>query len=123
MCEESERTPPPLQLPRDLAMTLYTALGEMLGQDDGTGWTPPPPGSTRHKLPDDILALIIKLPYLSTACETGLRLGKAQLRHTERFDELALWEERMHMFCRLNNKYTDAKCSCTCGHPRDESES
>lgn len=75
---------------------------------------PPPPGSTLKKLPDDILALIVKVPYVSTACQTARALQGATVRHPDRVEELARWRDIKHGECRLNNKHTDKQCSCGC---------
>jgi hypothetical protein len=85
-----------------------------------TDWTPPPPGDTREKLPAHLLAMIVALPYMSTACQTGRSLTSAIVRHPESAFELEEWSRLMHKRCRLNNKFTDLKCTCACGHPRDE---
>lgn len=75
---------------------------------------PPPPGSTEEQLPDHILNLIVRRPYISTACETARALHSARIRHPEYSTELGLWFDRMHERCRLNNKFTGMLCACGC---------
>ena len=82
-----------------------------------TDWKPPPPGDTRAKLPDHILAMVVLRPYTSTACEMAQALASAVVRYPECEDELQFWEKIMHDWCRLNNKFSDVKCACPCGHP------
>lgn len=84
-------------------------------------WTPPPPGSTREQLPDDLLDLIRgSIPdYTSTACVTAGTLAVAvHLSHPRRAE---LWEhaERLHGRCRRNQKFTGQLCACRC-HPTEE---
>lgn len=73
---------------------------------------PPPPGSTRKRLPDHILALIVMRSYLSTACEMAAALQSAITRHPEYKTELELWRDVMHAECRENNKFSDVPCAC-----------
>lgn len=75
---------------------------------------PPPPNSTVKKLPDDILALIVRLPYLSTACGNARALQSAIVRHPDRAADLAMWRDIKHGECRQNNKHDDMKCICGC---------
>lgn len=72
---------------------------------------PPPPGSTRKKLPPHILALIVLRPYVSTACEMARALDSATVRHPDDAEELRLWRDIMYGECRLNNKFSDVPCS------------
>lgn len=72
---------------------------------------PPPPGSTRKKLPLHILALIVLRPYVSTACEMARALDSATVRHPDNAEELRLWRDIMYGECRLNNKFSDVPCS------------
>ena len=74
-----------------------------------------PPGSTREQLPDDVLALLSRRTYLSTACETARLVSGAIIRRPERTD-LPGHRDRLHQRCRLNNKFTGQPCSCPC-HP------
>jgi hypothetical protein len=76
-------------------------------------WTPPPPGDTREQLPDDILAMIVLPPYISTACEMERALQSAMVRHPDRWDKLAMWRDRMHERCRLNHKFSGRLCACS----------
>lgn len=73
---------------------------------------PPPPGDTREQMPEHILALIVRRPYISTACETARALSTALVRHPEYKTELELWQKHMHARCRLNNKFTGVLCTC-----------
>ena len=75
---------------------------------------PPPPNSTVKQLPDSILDLIIKVPYLSTACDVARRLQSAIVRHPDHAGELADWRDIKHSECRQNNKHTGMTCSCGC---------
>lgn len=79
-----------------------------------TDWTPPPPGDTREQLPAEILALVDAPSYLSTACELAALLDAAADTHREQAPELAVWQERQHARCRINNKYTGKLCICGC---------
>lgn len=72
-------------------------------------WTPPPPGSTREQLPDDVLAAIRPGPYLSTACHAAFLCETS-----EPTDALAGWPQRLHARCRINNKFTGRRCICGC---------
>ncbi|MER6844803.1 hypothetical protein [Streptomyces platensis] len=67
-----------------------------------------PPGSTSELLPPEILAAIDVPPYLSTACDTALRVEPADV------PDAMGWARRLHARCRLNNKFTGAPCPCTC---------
>lgn len=75
---------------------------------------PPPPGSTRDRLPAHILALLTPGIYLSTACETARRCDGAAITHPNRAGELAQWRDRLHDRCRLNHKFTGRLCICPC---------
>lgn len=77
---------------------------------------PPPPGSTMRKLPVHILALIVLRPYVSTACETAQALESAMIRHPDFIDELRMYRDLMHDYCRLNQKFTDVECRCPHQH-------
>lgn len=77
---------------------------------------PPPPGSTMKKLPAHILALIVLRPYVSTACETAQALESAMIRHPDFIDELRMYRDLMHDYCRLNQKFTDVECRCPHQH-------
>lgn len=79
---------------------------------------PPPPGSTMRKLPAHILALIVLRPYVSTACEMAQALESAMVRHPDFVDELRMYRDLMHDYCRLNNKFSDVPCACP--HPHRE---
>lgn len=79
---------------------------------------PPPPGSTMRKLPAHILALIVLRPYVSTACEMAQALESAMVRHPDFVDELRMYRDLMHDYCRLNNKFSDVPCACP--HPHKE---
>lgn len=72
-----------------------------------------PPGSTREQLPDDVLALLSRRTYLSTACETARLVDGAIIRRPDRAD-LAGHRDRLHQRCRLNQKFTGAPCCCPC---------
>lgn len=72
---------------------------------------PPPPGSTVEQLPDDILALIVLRPYVSTACEMARALASAAIRHPDRAGDLRMWRNRMYEYCRQNNKFSGVLCS------------
>lgn len=72
---------------------------------------PPPPGSTEKQLPADILALIVRRSYVSTACEMGRALESATIRHPDRAEELLMWRDVMYDYCRLNNKFSGVPCS------------
>lgn len=75
---------------------------------------PPPPNSTIKQLPDDVLALIVRLPYTSTACEAARALHSAIIRHPEQAVDLARWRDIKHGECRENNKHTGMLCICGC---------
>ena len=70
-----------------------------------------PPGSTQEQLPADVLALLPRRSYLSTACEVARLLEGAAIANPERAAELREWRDRMQQRCRLNNKYTGALCT------------
>ncbi|MFJ8923896.1 hypothetical protein ACIREK_31015 [Streptomyces sp. NPDC102415] len=72
-----------------------------------------PPGSTREQLPDDVLALLSRRSYLSTACETARLVSGAIIRRPDRAD-LPGHRDRLHQRCRRNNKFTGARCTCPC---------
>lgn len=79
-----------------------------------TEWTPPPPGDRREQLPDDILALLPRRVYVSTACETARDAGVAMTRNPQRAQELGRLMMRMHKRCRVNHKFRGTICSCSC---------
>lgn len=66
------------------------------------------PGSTSELLPAEILAAIDVPPYLSTACDTALRVEPAEV------PDATEWARRLHARCRLSNKFTGAPCPCAC---------
>ncbi|WP_327223045.1 hypothetical protein OG229_02555 [Streptomyces platensis] len=66
------------------------------------------PGSTSELLPAEILSAIDVPPYLSTACDTALRIEPADV------PDATGWARRLHARCRLNNKFTGAPCPCNC---------
>ncbi|WP_330479936.1 hypothetical protein OG301_39025 (plasmid) [Streptomyces platensis] len=66
------------------------------------------PGSTSEVLPAEILAALDVPPYLSTACDTALRVEPADV------PDATGWARRLHARCRLNNKFTGAPCPCNC---------
>lgn len=72
-----------------------------------------PPGSTREQLPADVLALLARRTYLSTACETARLVDGAIIRNPDRGD-LAGHRNRLHRRCRLNHKFTGELCCCPC---------
>ncbi|MBM9510055.1 hypothetical protein [Actinacidiphila acididurans] len=74
-------------------------------------YVPPPPGSDRDKLPDQVLALITLPPYLSTACQTAQAL-EAVTPPPGR--DLSDWTWAMHTTCRLTRKQDMAPCRCAC---------
>ncbi|KIZ16876.1 hypothetical protein [Streptomyces natalensis] len=69
-----------------------------------------PPGSTSELLPPEILAAIDTPPYLSTGCDTALRVDAADV------PDATGWARQLHQRCRLNNKFTGEECTCTCHH-------
>jgi hypothetical protein len=73
---------------------------------------PPPPGSTEEQIPADLLALIVRRPYTSTACEMARALASAKIRHPDRAYELQMWSDIKHARCRLNNKHSGVLCGC-----------
>ncbi|MBL3670496.1 hypothetical protein JL475_31885 [Streptomyces sp. M2CJ-2] len=75
-----------------------------------TGWTPPPLGDPREQLPDHLLALIPKRPYLSTACQAAQDFEAAATAHPEQVGELTRWRDRMRARCRVDNKFTGRLC-------------
>lgn len=81
-----------------------------------------PPGSTQEQLPDDVLALLAKRTYLSTACETARLLDGAIICYPER-DDLPGHRDRMHERCRLSNKFTGCPCDCPCHRPANDAAS
>lgn len=88
--------------------------------DDGEdGYTPPPPGSDRDALPEDLRQLIAPhmRDYVSTACETALALDKASTIHHAALDTLMDWETRQHASCRITRKQDMARCQCDCHTP------
>lgn len=79
-----------------------------------TGWTPPPPGDRREQLPNHLLAAIDIPTYTSTACEAAGLAADAIPGRPDLADELAATAERLHLRCRLQNKYTGVACGCDC---------
>jgi hypothetical protein len=76
-----------------------------------------PPGGTGEQLPADILAAINLPVYVSTACETALRLEDAAVTAAREdrdgeVDRFMEWAERLHERCRLNHKFTGRPCAC-----------
>ncbi|BCK74061.1 hypothetical protein Srufu_080140 (plasmid) [Streptomyces libani subsp. rufus] len=71
------------------------------------------PGSTSELLPPEILAAIDVPPYLSTACDTALRVEPADV------PDAMGWARRLHARCRRNNKFTGAPCPCNC-HDKEQ---
>lgn len=80
------------------------------------GYTPPPPGSDRDALPDELRRLIEPQmrPYLSTACETARACQLSAEVFPDQAGELQRWEERQHASCRLSRKQDLALCQCDC---------
>lgn len=76
-----------------------------------------PLGSTSERLLDDVLALLVRRTYVSTACETSRLLGGVIIRNPDRGD-LPKLRDHMHQRCRLNHKFTGATCLCPC-HPKN----
>lgn len=114
--------PPPLIIPREEAEAAIRFLTGLLGGPEPDQWTPPPPGDTREQLPDDILAMLAPRMYLSTACEMAEACQRAVLRHPDRAVELMHYSTYLHTKrCRLNNKYSGAKCACPCHVTEGES--
>lgn len=79
-------------------------------------YVPPPPGSDRNALPDDLRALVAPhmTGYLSTACETASACKFAAEDNPDRSDELRQWEQREHAACRQTRKQDMARCTCPC---------
>lgn len=86
-------------------------------------YTPPPPGSDRDALPENLRRLITAdmAPYISTACETAWACGHAAETHPDHADELRTWERRQHAACRITRKQDMARCGCDC-HPAKPTE-
>jgi hypothetical protein len=113
----------PLILTREEAVTFYTFLGRLIGEQP-PAWVPPPPGDKRNQLPDDILAMLAPRMYLSTACEMAKACESARLRYPDRAPDLESWALRLHTeWCRLNNKYSGALCVCDCHGSAEASDS
>lgn len=110
----------PVLIPREWEDEMRTEIIR-LDEEEATVWQPPPPGDKRDQLPDDILALIVLRPYVSTSCETAQALESAMIRWPDRRAELAMWRDRKHASCRLNNKSTGVLCSCP-HHDRDKEQ-
>lgn len=79
-------------------------------------YVPPPPGSDRDALPEELRAMVAPhmRPYVSTACETALALDKAAQIHLPSMATLADWERRQHAACRITRKQDMANCQCDC---------
>lgn len=79
-------------------------------------YTPPPPGSDRDALPDELRALIAPhmRGYISTACETALALDRASTTRHPAMVTLMEWERRQHAACRITRKQDMARCQCDC---------
>lgn len=76
-----------------------------------------PPGSTQEQLPPAVLALIDTGDYLSTACDTALRLERAPAPTPTSggaIPNVAWYVEQMHARCRRNHKFTGQPCICRC---------
>jgi hypothetical protein len=69
-----------------------------------------PFGGTGEVLPRRVLAQLHLRPYLSTACDTAIACGRAELR-----DQAA----DLHKRCRRTHKFTGASCVCAC-HREDQ---
>ncbi len=95
----------PAVTPADQAAAVLAAIQGL--------YVPPPPGSDRDKLPDEVLALINVPVYLSTGCEIARALETAAEQHPEMAGELREWARRKHLSCRRNNKSTGQLCICT----------
>lgn len=77
----------------------------------------PPPGSTAEQLPPALLNLLPPAGYLSTACDTALRLHRApRPEPTEggAVPDIEAHVTRLHARCRRNHKFTGAGCICPC---------
>lgn len=75
-------------------------------------------------VPEAVLSLLGEKPYLSTACDTGVRIESgpySNYRHWGRMlpqdVTVALLEQeirRLHNRCRLTHKFTGTDCVCDC---------
>jgi hypothetical protein len=79
-------------------------------------YVPPPPGSDRDALPEELRALIAPhMPeYVSTTCQVALALDRASTIHLPSMVTLMDWERRQHAACRLTRKQDMARCVCDC---------
>jgi hypothetical protein len=79
-------------------------------------YVPPPPGSDRDALPEDLRVLIAPhMPeYVSTTCQVALALDRASTIHLPSMVTLMDWERRQHAACRLTRKQDMARCVCDC---------
>lgn len=82
-------------------------------------YVPPPPGSDRDALPEDLRRLIEPQmpPYTSTACQTARACFLASEVFPDHADDLRTWEAREHNACRITRKQDMAKCQCDCHGP------
>jgi hypothetical protein len=92
-------------------------VGETSQGPDRTPGYVNPPGGTSEQLPADILAAINLPVYVSTACETALRLEDAAVAAAREdrdgdVDRFMEWAGRLHERCRLNHKFTGVCCAC-----------
>jgi hypothetical protein len=99
----------------DYAALMHPGAGAALAAIQGA-YVPPPPGSDRDALPEDIRRLIepSMRPYTSTACETARACFLASEVFQGRADELLAWAERQHAACRITRKQDMARCVCDC---------
>lgn len=90
----------------------HAALTDAVYQAVQGLYVPPPPGSDRDALPDDLRALVAPhmRPYLSTSHETADALYAATLGHPDRAGELREWAGRMAASCRDTRKQDMARC-------------
>lgn len=79
-------------------------------------YVPPPPGSDRDALPEDLRALITPhmRPYLSTYCETARACHLSVEVFPDRAADLQQWEQRQHAACRITRKQDMTLCGCDC---------
>lgn len=86
-----------------------------------SAYVPPPSGSDRDKLPDDILSLIAPYmdEYVSTSCETAQAAQEAlEVGFDADSHVLTPWINRMHSSCRLTRKQDMSPCVCPCHRHR-----
>jgi hypothetical protein len=112
--------------PGDAASWAQTIADHVVGEFGGSmrlrtaitdpDYTPPPPGSDRDALPDELRLMVAPhmRPYISTACETAWACGRASEVHPDRATELRAWERRQHAACRITRKQDMARCQCDC---------